>query len=131
MADAVTRAVALLMAAGLSAAASAADVVAAAPAADVVADPTQPPAGYGVSQRAGDPQSPDPISLPQPIRLQMIARDGSTHLAVVNGLRVRPGDAIALDGKSVKVVAIHDDSVVLDRDGHRELVELTPHVRLK
>jgi hypothetical protein len=122
MADAVTRAVALLMAAGLSAGASAADVV---------ADPTQPPAGYGVSQRAGDPQSPDPISLPQPIRLQMIARDGSTHLAVVNGLRVRPGDAIALDGKNVKVVAIHDDSVVLDRDGHRELVELIPHVRLK
>jgi hypothetical protein len=49
----------------------------------------------------------------------------------VNGQRVRPGEAITLDGKSVKVVAIRSDSIVLDRDGHRQMVELTPHVRLK
>ena len=119
MADAVTRASALLMALGLGAAASAADVV----------DPTRPPPGYGAPQPAGDPQSPDP--LPEPVRLQMIARDGSQHMAVLNGRRVRPGDAITLDGKSVKVVAIRDDAVVLDRDGHRELVELTPRKGLR
>jgi hypothetical protein len=118
MADAVTRASALLMALGVGAAA----------AADVV-DPTRPPPGYGAPQHAGDPQSPDP--LPDPVRVQMIARDGSQHMAVLNGHRVRPGDAITLDGKSVKVVAIRDDAVVLDRDGHRELVELTPRKGLR
>ena len=46
--------------------------------------------------------------------LQMIARDGTAPLAVVNGHRVRSGDAITLDGKSVRVVAIHDDSIELD-----------------
>ena len=119
MADAVTRAAALLMAVGLSAAAFAAGV----------ADPTQPPPGYGASLHASDPQLPD--SMPEPVRLQMIARDGSQHMAVLNGRRVRPGDAITLDGKSVKVVAIRDDAVVLDRDGHRELVELTPRKGLR
>src|SRR5579864_7421266 len=109
------------MAVGLSAAASAADVV----------DPTQPPPGYGASQRAGDPHSPDSMPMPEAVKLQMIARDGSTRLAVVNGHRVRPGDAIMLDGKIATVVAIHDDSVVLDRDGRRQMVELMPHVRLK
>ena len=98
MADAVTRASALLMALGLGAAASAAGVV----------DPTRPPPGYGAPQPAGDPQSPDP--LPEPVRLQMIARDGSQHMAVLNGRRVRPGDAITLDGKSVKVVAIRESA---------------------
>jgi len=121
MADAVSRAFTMLMATGLSATASAAGMV----------DPTQPPPGYGMSQHASDPQSPDSNSPPQPVRLQMIARDGSTRLAVVNGHRVRPGDAITLDGKSVKVLAIHDDSVELDRDGHPQILELVPHVRLK
>ncbi|HEX4584379.1 MAG TPA: hypothetical protein VH183_06085 [Burkholderiaceae bacterium] len=116
MADAVTRAF-LLMAVGLSAAASAAGV----------ADPTQPPPGYGVSALAGA----DSIPTPEPIQLQMIARDGSARLAVVNGQRVRPGETIRLDGKNVKVVAIHDDAVVLDRDGHPQMVEMMPHVRVK
>jgi hypothetical protein len=121
MADAVTRALVLLTALGLSPAASAAGV----------ADPTQPPPGYGVSPRPGDPQAADSIPTPEPVRLQMIARDGSAHLAVVNGQRVRPGEAIRLDGKSVKVVAIHDDAVVLDRDGHRQTVEMMPRARVK
>jgi hypothetical protein len=114
VADAVTLGSALLMAVGLAAAASAAGL----------ADPTQPPPGYGALLHGSDPQSPD--SMPEPVRLQMIARDGSQRMAVVNGHRVRPGDSIALDGKSVKVVAIGDDTVVLDRDGHRQLVELMP-----
>ena len=121
MADAVTIALALLTAVGLSAQASAAGVV----------DPTQPPPGYGAAQRAGDPQSADSIATQEPIRLQMIATDGSAWLAVVNGHRVRPGDVITLDGKNVKVVAIHDDSVVLDRDGRQQMVELMPRVRVK
>jgi hypothetical protein len=115
----VTRAWALLVALGLSAAPWAAGVV----------DPTRPPPGYGAPQHAGDPQPPD--SLPEPVRLQMVARDGSRRMAVLNGHRVRPGDAIALDGKRVKVVAIRDDAVVLDRDGRHELVELLPHKGLR
>jgi hypothetical protein len=121
MADALKRALALLTAAGLSGVALAAGLV----------DPTLPPPGYGALQRAGDAQSPDSIPTPQPIRLQMIARDGSARLAVVNGQRVRPGETIRLDGKNVKVVAIHDDAVVLDRDGHPQMVEMMPHVRVK
>jgi hypothetical protein len=105
------------MALSLGAAASATGIV----------DPTQPPPGYGVAQRASEDSTP----APEPVRLQMIAHDGSAQFAVVNGQRVRPGEAIRLDGKSVKVVAIRDDSIVLDRDGHRQMVELTPHVRLK
>jgi hypothetical protein len=94
-------------------------------------DPTQPPPGYGVAQRADEPQAGDSTPAPEPVLLQMIARDGTAPLAVVNGHRVRSGDAITLDGKSARVVAIHDDSIELDRDGHRQMVEMTPHVRLK
>ncbi len=114
MADAVTRASTLLMSIGFIASASAGGV----------ADPTQPPPGYGVSPQAGGRSTPD--SLPEPVLLQMIARDGSQRLAVVNGRRVRSGDMITLDGKSVKVVAIGDDAVVLDRGGQRQRVELMP-----
>jgi len=79
MADAVTCALTFLMAAGLSAAASAAEVI----------DPSS-------RRRATACRSAQAIRnprfelSPQPVRLQMIARDGSTRLAVVNGHRVRP-----------------------------------------
>jgi len=121
MADAVIAALLMLVAAVLGSAACAAGVV----------DPTVPPPGYAPSQRAGEPQSPDSPPPPEAVRLQMIARNGAARLAVVNGHRVRAGDAIALDGKSAKVVAIRDDAVVLDREGRRQVVELTPHMRLK
>jgi hypothetical protein len=78
----------------------------------------------------GDPQSAQQAAAPEAVRLQMIARDGSTRLAVINGRRVRTGDAIQLDGASVKVTAIHDDSIELDRDGHRQLVQLSPRAGL-
>jgi hypothetical protein len=116
-----SRLIAGWIAAALGAAASAAGI----------ADPTQPPPGYGVSQRATDAGSENSTPTPEPVRLQMVAHDGSAHIAVVNGQRVRPGEAITLDGKRVKVVAIRDDSIVLERDGQRQMVELTPHVRLK
>lgn len=124
MADVVTRGLVALTLARASALLTALGLTAAAASAAGVADPTQPPPGYGAPQHAGDPQSPEP--LPEPVRLQMVARDGSQRMAVLNGHRVRPGDAITLDGKSARVVAIRDDAVVLDREGHRELVELTP-----
>jgi hypothetical protein len=111
--------VALWVALNLAAAAGAADL----------ADPTQPPPGYGASQRADDPQSANSAPTLEPVQLQMIARDGSQRLAVVNGHRVRAGDAITLDGKAAKVMAIHDDSIVLDRDGRHQKVELSPQVR--
>jgi hypothetical protein len=96
-----------------------------------LADPTQPPPGYGASQRADDPQSADSAPTLEPVQLQMIARDGTDRLAVVNGHRVRAGDAITLDGKAAKVLAIHDDSIELDRDGRHQMVELSPQARLK
>jgi opacity protein-like surface antigen len=105
----------------LASAASAADLV----------DPTRPPPGYGASQRADDPQAGDSTPAPEPVQLQMIARDGTASLAVINGHRVRVGDGITLDGKTANVVAIHDDSIELDRNGHRQMVPLTPQVRLK
>ena len=55
----------------------------------------------------------------------------SSRIAVVNGHRVRTGEAVTLDGKSVKVAAIRDDSVVLDRDGHQQILELMPRAALK
>jgi len=111
-------------------AASIAAAAGAAAGAGGLGDPTQPPPGYAAPQRPGDPQAPG-LAAPEPVRVQMIARQGSTRLAVVNGHRVRPGDAIALDGRSAKVVAIRDDAVVLDRDGSRQIVELVPHARTK
>jgi hypothetical protein len=108
---------ALLLATSLGGAAFAAGMV----------DPTQPPPGYGASQRGADAQSDTPAA-PEPVRLQMIAHDGASHLAVVNGRRVRTGDTITLDGKRVKVAAIRDDSVVLERDGQRQVIDLMPHI---
>jgi hypothetical protein len=89
-------------------------------------DPTQPPAGYSATAAGGDARSAQIAAAPEPIRLQMVARDGSSRLAVVNGRRVRAGDRITLDGKAVKVVAIGDDSIVLDQDGNRQTLELIP-----
>jgi opacity protein-like surface antigen len=116
-----SRALAAWIALVLSSAASAADL----------ADPTRPPPGYGASQRADDPQAGDSTPAPEPVELQMIAHDGTAPLAVLNGHRVRVGDGITLDGKTANVVAIHDDSIELDRNGHRQMVQLTPQVRLK
>ena len=96
-----------------------------------LADPTRPPPGFGASQRADDPQAGDSAPAPEAVQLQMIAHDGTAPWAVVNGHRVRVGDGITLDGKAAHVVAIHDESIELDRDGHRQRVQLTPQVRLK
>jgi hypothetical protein len=118
---ALPRMLTLLFAASLGAAALAAGMV----------DPTQPPPGYGASQHGTDAKSSDTPAAPEPVRLQMIAHDGASHLAVLNGRRVRPGDTIKLDGKSVKVAAIRDDSVVLEREGQRQVVDLMPHVGVR
>jgi len=121
MAVVVTRPLITLMAAGCAVAGSAAGV----------SDPTEPPPGYRATQHGTGPQSPDAAAAPEAVRLQMIARDGSAWLAVVNGHRVRPGEAITLDGKSARVVAIRDDAVVLERDGHRQTVQLFLHRGLR
>jgi hypothetical protein len=120
VADALTAAGRPALALALLIAASLGNALAAA-----LVDPTQPPPGYAATQASPDARS-SPAAAPEPIRLQMIARNGSLRLAVVNGRRVRAGDWITLDGKSTKVVAIGDDSVVLDQDGHRQTLELIP-----
>jgi len=88
-------------------------------------DPTQPPPGYAATQASADGRSA-PAAAPDPIRLQMIARNGLQRMAVVNGRRVRAGDSMMFDGKRVKVVSIGDASVVLDQDGHRQILDLNP-----
>jgi len=119
MVDAVsTTLLALLVAASASAAAAG------------VADPTEPPAGYRAA-RPGDDKSQDAAATPEPVQVQMIVRNGDERIAVVNGHRVRVGQAVLLDGKSVAVVAISDDSVVLARDGRRQTFELMPRAGIK
>jgi hypothetical protein len=121
MAVVVTRPVLALLSIGFGAAAGAAGI----------ADPTEPPPGYRVPQHPAGAQAADALAAPEPVKLQMIARDGSARLAVVNGHRVRTGETLTLDGKPAKVVAIRDDAVVLDRDGHRQTVQLFLHRGLK
>ena len=118
MADALTAGLAraVLIAAGLNTPAGAAGLV----------DPTQPPPGYSATAAGADGHTLNAAPVPEPIRLQMIARDGSQRLAVVNGRRVRAGDSMMLDGKRVKVVSIGDASVVLDQDGHRQTLDFNP-----
>jgi len=108
-------ALALLIAAGLRIA-CAADLV----------DPTQPPPGYAAAPAGAEAAAAPGTPAPEPIRLQMVARSGSARLAVVNGQRVRAGDSLTLDGKRVTVAAIREDSVVLLRDGRRDVLELIP-----
>ena len=86
-----------------------------------VQDPTVPPPAYRASQNGQAPQE----AVPEPVHVQMIARAGARPMAVVNGRPVRVGERIDLDGKPVRVVAIRDESVVLDRDGKREIVSMT------
>ena len=120
MADTVIAALIALAAAATRAPAAAAGMT----------DPTEPPPGYR-AVRSGEAQSAEAPAPPESIRLQMIARNGSARIAVVNGHRVRAGEAVTLDGKSVKVAAIRDDSVVLDRDGQQQILELMPRAAMK
>jgi hypothetical protein len=89
-------------------------------------DPTQPPPGYGATQ-AGAASGPGAtLPPPDPVRLQMIAHSGGLHLAVVNGRSVHAGDSLTVGGKSLTIVAIGDDSIVLQQDGQRRTLELAP-----
>ena len=84
-------------------------------------DPTVPPPAYRASQNGQAPLE----AAPEPVHVQMIARAGARPMAVVNGRPVRVGERIDLDGKPVRVVAIRDESVVLDRDGKRQIVSIS------
>lgn len=91
-----------------------------------VGDPTLPPPEF----RPGVPEGPrpDPVAAPaDPVRLQMIARNGQSRLAVLNGRSVHAGDELTISGRTVQVVAINDDSVVLKQDGQRQTLQLIPH----
>ena len=111
MVDALIRALGALLWTGFAGAALATGVQ----------DPTVPPPAYRTSQNGQAPQE----AAPEPVHVQMIARAGTRPMAVVNGRPVRVGERIDVDGKPVRVVAIRDESVVLDRDGKREIVSMT------
>jgi hypothetical protein len=85
-------------------------------AAETLIDPTVPPAGYGEAAAAGAAAAPQP-------RLQMIVRGpGEVRTAVIDGRRVRVGDALG----GAQVERITDRAVVLARGQVRETLELLP-----
>lgn len=97
--------------------------------AQALVDPTLPPPGYG----AGDarPAAKDGAGeRAAGRRVQMIVRGpGEARMAVIDGARVRAGDAIEFDGQAMRVERIGDDAVVLARGTRRAVLELLPGAR--
>jgi hypothetical protein len=89
-------------------------------------DPTQAPPGYGAGRTDAAAGGAPPLPT-EPVHLQMIARNGTLRLAVVNGRSVHTGDSLTVAGKSITVVAIGDESVVVEQDGRRQTLELVTH----
>lgn len=82
-------------------------------------DPTQPPPAWmppGVAIQGADAQTD---------AAQVAILRGQKRSAVVGGVLVQPGD----DFKGGKVIAINDRGVLIEREGRRELLSLTPGVQ--
>jgi MSHA biogenesis protein MshK len=79
-------------------------------------DPTQPPAalrGPGTEAVGG-----------VPLQLQAIVRAGQSSRALIDGQSLRVGDEYA----GLRVLAIHSQSVLIERQGQRELLRLVEPV---
>lgn len=83
-----------------------------------LADPTRPPAAL-----AADPGPAAPAAGLQFI----IRRQGMKPVAVINGSRVELGGRVG----DARLIAVNEDSVVLQSDTGRELLRLTPGVEKK
>lgn len=79
-------------------------------------DPTQPPANLR-------PAAQDDKAAPAPV-LQAILRGAQGSRAVIAGRGLRVGDEHA----GVRVLAIHPHSVLIERQGQRELLRLAEPV---
>ena len=90
--------------------------------ADGLIDPTQPPrAATGKQPVAGEPSVVRPV-----LRLQGIWHRVGGRVAVVNGMRVRPGDSV--EGQRVLQV-LHDSVQMRSSDGLANTLYLLPQVR--
>lgn len=79
-------------------------------------DPTRPPGSseYAPGQTDGGLQS-------------IVRREGQKPRALINGELVALGEKVGGAAGSQRLIAIHDDSVVLrDEQGNRETLQLTP-----
>ncbi len=83
------------------------------------ADPTQPPPAWmppGAVIQGADAQTD---------AAQVAILRGQKRSAVVGGVLVQPGDEF----KGGKVIAINDRGVLIEREGRREMLSLTPGVQ--
>jgi hypothetical protein len=95
-----------------------------------VLDPTQPPSSHATRVTAGAAVTGADTAASRDQRLQMVIRGpGEKRRAVIGGRVVGVGDAVDLDGGSARVLAIHDDKVVLVRGTARETLDLLPDLK--
>lgn len=83
------------------------------PASALALDPTQPP-------RALAPAAGAQGEALEPLRLQAIVRTSQVAHVVINGQTLRVGQRVA----GARVIAIHPRSVLIERQGRRELLRL-------
>ncbi|WP_252273490.1 Type II secretory pathway component [Pseudomonas subflava] len=84
--------------------------------AQAAVDPTQPPASLGPASSADE--------APAALVLQAILRGAQGSRAVIDGHTLRVGEARA----GLRVLAIHPHSVLIERQGQRELLRLAEPV---
>lgn len=75
-------------------------------------DPTRPPAAFVTA--AVERQAPETL------HLQAIFRGAQSARAVLNGQSLRVGDSLA----EARLLAINTNSVLIERDGQRQLLRL-------
>ena len=85
------------------------------PATALALDPTQPPPALAPAAAHGQPAV-------AALRLQAIVRTPQAVRAVINGESLRVGEWVA----GARLVAIHSRSVVIDRQGQRDVLHLMP-----
>ncbi|WP_408005232.1 Type II secretory pathway component [Pseudomonas lopnurensis] len=79
-------------------------------------DPTRPPAAFAPASAEREASAV--------LRLQAIVRTTQVARAVINGASLRVGDRLA----DARVVAINPNSVLIERDGQRQLLRLAAPV---
>ncbi|MGI5310583.1 hypothetical protein [Rheinheimera sp. WS51] len=81
------------------------------------ADPTQPAAGWGKHANALVQKN---TAVDQSLKVQLIKKNGSGWLAIIDGNLVREGQSLA----NYKVLEINAKQVVIERNGNRQILNL-------
>lgn len=79
-------------------------------------DPTQPPASLRGSSAE--------VNSSAPLQLQAIVRGAKSSRALIDGMSLRVGDELA----GLRVLAINPHSVLIERQGQRQLLRLAEPV---